>query len=66
MDKSRTTPSGATRAEEDRDAQVKAGADEQHSSDTERAPEAVDADVIEHEEEMARRGSEQQGEGRLP
>jgi len=66
MDTSRTRPSGATRSEEDRDAQVKAGADKQDSSETDRAPESVDADVIDHEEEMARRGVEQKGEGQLP
>jgi hypothetical protein len=66
MDRSRTTPSGATRAEEDRDAQVKAGPDTANAGDDEQAPEQVDAGVAEHYEDMAKRGAEQRGEGRLP
>jgi hypothetical protein len=66
-DSSKTRPSDATRAEEARDAQVRAGADDVDPSAP--APDddaAVDPDVSEHYEDMIERGATQQGEGRLP
>ena len=64
-DPSRTRPSDETRAEEARDAQVAPGADEVEGPD---APDdaKVDESVAEHYEEMAERGANQRGEGRLP
>ena len=68
MERPRTRPSGATRAEEDRDARVHAGADPStgDDDDDERAPKDVDPDVAENYEEMIERGAEQRGEGRIP
>jgi ribosome-binding protein aMBF1 (putative translation factor) len=67
MDRSKTTPSGATRAEEDRDAQVKAGPDTNADSrDDDRAPADLDPEVAENYEEAIERGADQRGEGRLP
>ena len=67
MERPRTRPSGATRAEEDRDARVQPGADTNtDSSDDERAPKDVDPDVAENYEEMIERGADQRGEGRIP
>jgi hypothetical protein len=67
MEKPRTRPSGATRAEEDRDARVQPGADTNtDSGDDERAPKNVDPDVAENYEEMIERGADQRGEGRIP
>jgi hypothetical protein len=65
-ERSRTTPSGATRAEEHRDAQVEAGADETDTEGASHAPEEPGEGVAEHYEEMIERGAEQKGEGRLP
>jgi ribosome-binding protein aMBF1 (putative translation factor) len=65
MEKPRTRPSGATRAEEDRDARIHAGADT-NTGDEERAPEELDPDVAENYEEMIERGADQRGEGRIP
>ena len=65
----RTRPSGATRAEEEKDARVKAGADtDSDSSDADRAPtrEELDPDVVENYEEAIERGANQRGEGQLP
>ena len=62
----RTRPSGATRAEEDRDAKVEAGADDTDDEGAERAPEEAGEGVAEHYEEMIERGAAQQGEGRVP
>ena len=62
----KTNPSRETRAEEARDARVEAGADEiDESAFPEQEPE-LDPDVAEHYEEMAERGAQQRGEGRLP
>ena len=60
-----TRPSNETRAAEARDAQVTAGPDKTGGPE---APDdaKVDKDVAEHEKEMAERGVEQKGEGRLP
>ena len=65
MEKPRTRPSGATRAEEDRDARTQAGADT-NTGDEERAPEVLDPEVAENYEEMIERGADQRGEGRIP
>ena len=65
-EKSRTTPSGATRAEEERDAKVEAGADDTDTDDADRAPKEPGEGVAEHYEEMIERGADQKGEGRLP
>jgi hypothetical protein len=61
----KTSPSDETRAEEARDAQRHSGAD---TTDGPQSPVAggVDEDVAEHYEEMADKGANQQGEGRLP
>jgi len=66
-DAPKTRPSGATRAEEARDAQVRPGADATASSapmpdDGARADESV----AENYEEMLERGAAQKGEGRVP
>jgi len=62
-----TRPSAETREAEHADAQAKHESDRAPTSEEE-AVEAheVDADVAEHEEEMLKRGANQQGEGRLP
>ena len=62
----RTRPSDATRSEEERDAQVRAGADavDPEAPVPDDAP--VDADVAEHYEDLIERGAAQHGEGRLP
>jgi hypothetical protein len=65
----RTTPSGATRAEEEKDARVESGADtDTDDSDADRAPtrEELDPEVAESYEEAIERGADQRGEGRLP
>lgn len=60
-----TRPSSDTRAEEGRDAQVKAGADKIEGPDA--ADDAkVSDDVAENYEEALERGANQKGEGRLP
>jgi hypothetical protein len=67
MERPRTRPSGATRAEEDRDARVQPGADTNtEGGDDERAPKDVDPEVAENYEEMIERGADQRGEGRIP
>ena len=62
-----TRPSAETREAEHVEAQAK------HESDRAPTPEEeaaavheVDPDVAEHEEEMVKRGANQQGEGRIP
>jgi hypothetical protein len=65
----RTTPSCATRAEEEKDARVEPGADtDTDDSDADRAPtrEELDPQVAESYEEAIERGADQRGEGRLP
>jgi len=67
MERPRTRPSGATRAEEDRDARVQSGADTNaDDGDDDRAPKDVDPDVADNYEEMIERGADQRGEGRIP
>ena len=66
-DSSKTRPSDATRTEEARDAQVRAGADDLDASTPTPDDDAVvDPEVAEHYEDMIERGANQQGEGRLP
>jgi len=68
-DRSRTNPSGATRAEEEKDARVKSGADtETDAGDADRAPtrDELDPEVAENYAEAIERGANQRGEGRLP
>jgi hypothetical protein len=62
----KTNPSRATRDEEERDAQVAAGADAVDEQALAEADAEVDPDVAEHYEEMTERGAQQRGEGRLP
>ena len=64
-----TRPSDRTRETEREDARTPARADREPTAEEEKAAEAaggVDPDVAEHYEEMAERGANQQGEGRLP
>ena len=69
-DSPKTKPSSATRAEEERDARVKAGVDSESlaSEDAGKAADdaKVDPEVATHYEEMTERGADQRGEGRLP
>ena len=68
-DSSRTRPSGATRAEEDKDARVKSGADtDTDTGAADRAPtqDDLDPEVAENYAEAIERGANQRGEGRLP
>ena len=63
-----TRPDDATKNTEREDAQVKAGSDRQPTPDEEAVAEAqpaVDADVAENYKEMAERGANQKGEGRI-
>jgi hypothetical protein len=62
-----TRPSAETREGERADAQAKHESDRAPTPEEEAvAVQAVDPDVAEHEEEMLKRGADQQGEGRLP
>ena len=63
-----TRPSDQTRKTEAEDARTTAHADREPTPDEEKAAEGLDVDpeVAEHYEEMAERGANQQGEGRLP
>jgi hypothetical protein len=61
-----TKPSKATRAEEDLDAQVHAGADEIDERAFPKKDPELEPEVAEHYEEMTERGAQQRGEGRLP
>lgn len=63
-----TRPDPKTRDAERHDADTPAGADRPPTEDEARRAEAegpVDDTVIEHAEEMAERGANQQGEGRI-
>ena len=65
----RTKPSRETRAEESRDARVRAGADEIDEIDESDYPARdpdLDPEVVENYEEMTERGADQRGEGRIP
>jgi hypothetical protein len=63
-----TRPNDETRATEREDAERTAGADRAPTPDEEAEAESrsLDPDVAEHEREMAERGANQKGEGRLP
>jgi hypothetical protein len=63
-----TRPSAETREAELADARTKPHADREPTADEERLAEGheLDPDVSEHAEEMAQRGADQEGEGRLP
>jgi hypothetical protein len=63
-----TRPSDQTRKTEADDARTPARADREPTPDEEKAAEGleVDPEVAEHYEEMAERGANQEGEGRLP
>ncbi len=63
-----TRPSAETREAERAEAQAKHESDRAPTPEEEAVAEAqeVEPDVAEHEEEMLRRGADQQGEGRLP
>ena len=62
-----TRPSAETREAERGEAQVEHESDRAPTPEEEAAaPQAVERDVAEHEEEMLQRGANQQGEGRLP
>jgi len=67
-DTSRTKPSRGTRAEEEKDARVSAGAQSvpPDSDGDSTATAQSDPEVAEHYEEMIERGANQRGEGRLP
>ena len=60
-----TRPSSATRTEEERDAQVKAGADKIEGPDADDNAKVSD-DVAQNYEAALERGANQEGEGRLP
>lgn len=63
-----TQPDDATREAERAEADADARPDRMPTADEEQAVEGrkVDPDVRKHEEEMAERGANQQGEGRVP
>jgi hypothetical protein len=64
----RTKPDQDTRNAERDDAQVHAGADRMPTPDEEQIADSKqpDPEVSKHYEEMAERGANQQGEGRIP
>jgi hypothetical protein len=60
-------PSAETREAEHAEAQAKHESDRAPTPDEEAvAAQEVEPDVAEHEEEMLKRGANQQGEGRVP
>lgn len=64
----RTKPDQQTRNAERLDAQTHAGADRMPTPEEEQVADSldVDPDAAEHYEEMAERGAQQKGEGRIP
>ncbi len=64
----RTRPSEPTRAAEREEAQTPAHADRTPTADEERLADGLelDPDVADHAQEMAQRGADQKGEGRVP
>ena len=68
MSEQPTRPDGETRATEREDAERPAGADREPTAEEEATAESrtLDPEVAEHEREMAERGANQEGEGRLP
>jgi hypothetical protein len=63
-----TRPSDRTRETEREDAQTKAHADREPTPEEAKLAEGqtLDPDVAEHYEEMAEKGANEKGEGRLP
>ncbi len=63
-----TRPNSETRDAEREEADRRAGADRAPTADEAERADAhtADPDVAEHEREMAERGANQEGEGRLP
>jgi hypothetical protein len=63
-----TRPNSETRATEREEAERPAGADREPTAEEAERADALtlDPDVAEHEREMADRGANQKGEGRLP
>ena len=68
MSQQPTRPNAETRDVEREDAQRAAGADREPTPEEQDIADARDGDpdVAEHEREMAERGVEQKGEGRIP
>jgi len=68
MSESPTRPTQNTRDAERREASAEHDADRAPTPDEEASADALepDAEVAEHEREMAERGAHQEGEGRLP
>jgi hypothetical protein len=68
MSEQPTRPSAETRGAEREEAETRAGADREPTGDEAERADArpLDPEVAEHEQEMAERGSDQKGEGRLP
>jgi hypothetical protein len=68
MSEQPTRPSDDTRSAERDDAQRRAGADREPTpeEDARADTRAPDPEVSEHEREMAERGANQKGEGRIP
>jgi hypothetical protein len=68
MSEQPTRPSDDTRAAEREDAQRRAGADREPTPEEDARAESreLDPEVSEHEREMADRGVNQKGEGRIP
>lgn len=64
----RTRPDKETRATEREDAETKAGADRMPTAEEAAIADdlELDPEVAEHEREMAERGANQEGEGRVP
>jgi len=63
-----TRPTGETRATEREEAERPAGADREPTPEEEAVAESLtlDPEVVEHERDMAERGANQEGEGRIP
>jgi len=68
MSEQPTRPNAETRDAEREEADCRAGADREPSTDEAKRADAhtPDPDVADHEREMAERGANQEGEGRLP
>ena len=64
MSTDQTRPSSETRAEEAKEARKDHGVDPS-TEDESKAPTSVSGDVAAHEKEMAERGADQKGEGRI-
>lgn len=60
-----TRPTDETRAEEAKEAQKDHGAGAAASAEADNAPGSVSPDVADHEKDMAERGADAKGEGRI-